>query len=63
MITAFQPDVHELERRIGELVCARQALRERRAAADALEENRRELVRFQRLLTRALIARYLPRTA
>jgi hypothetical protein len=49
---------HRLQREIAELVVARQALRVRGATDAALERNRRQLVRRQHELTRALIARH-----
>jgi hypothetical protein len=44
-------------------VLERQDLRAVSAAADRLERNRLEIVRLQRLLSEALIARYLPAAA
>jgi hypothetical protein len=52
--------VETLEEQIGGLVNERQQLRERGAAADALERNRVRLARAQWDLSHALISRYLP---
>lgn len=52
--------VENLEAQIGGLVAERQSLREREAAAEALERNRLRLARAQWELSHALIARYLP---
>ncbi len=54
------PSVETLEEQIGGLVNQRQQLRERGAAADALERNRVRLARAQWDLSHALISRYLP---
>ena len=50
--------VESLGLRIRALVVERQSLRERGAGKRALERNRLELVRCQRELSRALIARH-----
>ena len=50
--------VEDIDRQIRVLVAERQALRARAAGRDELEANRRELVRLQWELSRALIARH-----
>jgi len=56
----LRPDPESLERKLGRLVRRRQELRALAASADVLEANRRDIVRLQRLLSTALIARYAP---
>jgi hypothetical protein len=51
--------VDDIDRRIRTLVAERQELRTRGASAEELEANRRELVRLQWELSRALIERHL----
>jgi len=53
-------DVETLSAKIRALVVKRQELRAARVTADALEQNRIELVRSQWELSRALIERHLP---
>ena len=53
-------DVETLSAKIRALVAKRQELRAARVTADALEQNRIELVRSQWELSRALIERHLP---
>ena len=53
-----QLSVEELQTRIGSLVRQRQELRAAGASTGRLESNRRRLVRTQRALSAALIARY-----
>ena len=57
------PDLDVLEQQLGRLVRRRQELRDVRAERALLEQNRHEIVRLQRRLTGALIARYLPQPA
>jgi hypothetical protein len=54
-------DVEVLIERIGALVAARQALRERQAGSRVLERNRRDIADLQQRLSQALIERHLPR--
>jgi hypothetical protein len=56
-------DLDALERQLGSLVHRRQQLRALRAGREVLEPNRREIVRLQRRLAAAMIARHLPRPA
>jgi hypothetical protein len=56
-------DLDTLERQLGRLVHRRQELRAAQAGRDLLEPNRREIVRLQRRLAVAMIARHLPRAA
>ena len=55
--------VDSLNRRIGEIVAERQALRARAAAREELEANRRLLAGAQAQLSALLIALHLPRVA
>ncbi len=52
--------VEDLLERIGSATTERQALRDRGAAAEAIEANRIELARLQWELSYALIERYRP---
>ena len=53
-------DPDALQRQLGRLVHRRQELRALQAGRELLEPNRREIVRLQRRLAAALIARHTP---